>query len=461
MNILFFSIEDLNDWIEPLGGHPDAITPNLTRLAERSVVFESAYAAAPACSPSRTATLFGQNPWETGVYANRHKWHDHFVAGGRKSIIGRFLDAGYETRGAGKVFHVHPRSFDLNDWTEYKRFKLGNFPKISKVAHGGRLGSNTDFGPIEDGEEQYDDKNTEWMIDQMQPGATGQFWALGLYRPHLPFIVPRLYFDMFEEEVADAPGLGMDPYHGYNEDPLAQLPEAARSLVQNSRAFARQLHKHKEYKDLLRAYLASIAYADALLGEVLDRMDDAGLSDNTLVVLWSDHGWQLGEKLSFRKFTLWERALRVPLMFAGPGIKAGRSDEPVSLTDIAPTMFAQAGLTVPPEFSGQDLGPILSGEKDTLRGHAVSCWGRGFETDSPQTALSVRSKTHRYIFYWDGSEELYDHRTDPYEHNNLIFDRGDLSEADIDALRHSLQTQLDFPISDPANAAQDPHAQNA
>ena len=451
LNILFLSIEDLNDWVEPLGGHPDTRTPNITRLAQRGMVFECAYAAAPACSPSRTATLFGQNPWETGIYANNHKWHDYYACGARRSLVGRFLDAGFETRGAGKVFHVSPRNFDFADWTRFERRDIDKFNPISKVARFGKLGENSDFGPIEDGEVLFDDLNTDWLTQQIKPSAVGQFWALGLYRPHLPFIVPRHYFDLFSGEVADPPGLGMNHFDPGDTSRLDPLPKPARSMADNSRAFRRMLQRHGEYKDFLKAYLAAIAYADDLLGRVLDRMDDCKLWHNTLVVLWSDHGWQLGEKLAFRKFTLWERALRVPLIFAGPGIRQGRSDAPVSLIDIAPTLFARAGLDRPAQFSGQDLSPLLEGRKAEMRGSTVSAWGRHFVGDSPQIALSVRSRSHRYIFYWDGTEELYDHRIDPFEHTNLIHDPGAVPLAEIDHLRAEHQAALDFELAEPVS----------
>ena len=222
-------------------------------------------------------------------------------------------------------------------------------------------------------------------------------------------------------------------------------------MADRSSFLRRRLHKFNEYKSFMRAYLASIAYADDLLGKVLDHMDRAGLWENTTVVLWSDHGWQFGEKLAFRKFSLWERALRVPLIFAGPGINTGHCDAPVSLIDIGPTLFSQMGLAWPKQFSGQDLSPVLQGRQAHLRSHVVSIWGANFTTDSPYIALSSRSKTHRYIFYWDGSEELYDHRVDPYEHCNLMFTPGDVSEGEINRLRQEHQQALDFELAKPVS----------
>ena len=450
-NVLFLSIEDLNDWIEPLGGHPDTKTPNINRLAARGMVFDAAFATVPACSPSRTSVLFGQNPWETGIYANNHKWHQFYQSGMRKSLVGRFRDAGYETRGAGKVFHVSADNFDFEDWTDFEQRHHEKYDPISKTAQMSRTGWNTDFGPTEDAQQQFDDYNTSWIIDQMKAKASGQFWALGLYRPHLPFIVPKRFFDLFPKDIANPPGLGMNRFGAYNKAPHKSLSDAGREIADKSKLLRRSLHKHNEYKSFMHAYLASIAYADDLLGQVLDHMDATGLWENTTVVLWSDHGWQFGEKLAFRKFSLWERALRVPLIFAGSGINTGHSDEPVSLIDIAPTLFSQMGLSCPKQFSGQDLSPILCGEKTPMRGHAVSIWGANFATDSPYIALSNRSKTHRYIFYWDGSEELYDHRVDPYEHINLMVTPGDISKDEIDRLRQEHQRALEFDLAEPVS----------
>jgi len=448
-NILFLSIEDLNDWIEPLGGHPDTITPNLTRLAKRALNCESAYAEAPACSPSRTATMFGQHPWTSGVYANNHKSHHAFDHGARTSLVGRFKDAGFETFGAGKVFHVAPDHFDDADWTEYNRIQIEKFAPISRTRQVGKAGGNTDFGAIDDDDLQYDDHNTKWLIDKIKTGDTGKFWALGLYRPHLPFIAPQRCFDRLPDVVADPPGLGLNRFDPDNETLNQPLPDAGKGMANGSRMLRNQLNRHDEYKDFLKAYLASVNYADELLGNVLDHMDDCDLWEDTLVVLWSDHGWQLGEKLAFRKFTLWERSLRVPLMFAGAGIKPARTSEPVTLTDIAPTLFAKMGLDIPDQFEGQDLTPLLTKPTAKLRGNAVAVWGKGFRSDGPQLAMSARSRSHRYILYWDGTEEMYDHAKDPFEHQNLLSDpSSDLPET-LESLREDLQLMLPEDFAEP------------
>ena len=456
-NILLLSIEDLNDWIEPLGGHPDTITPNLSRLAARAKTFTHAYAAAPACSPSRTSMLFGQNPWETGIYGNEHKWHDVYAPGERLSLVGRLRDAGYATHGAGKVFHVRRNQFDYADWDSFQVSDFENFAPITKLRATGKFGPDTDFGPQpDDSPPQSDEVNTTHMIEKMHADATGQFWALGLYRPHLPFVVPQRFFDILPDVVSNPPGLGTNSYDIHSSIPHKTLTEAGKIIADARIMFRRVLYRQEEYQQFLKAYLASVAYADHLLGRVLDHMDETGLWDSTTVVLWSDHGYQLGEKLAFHKFTPWERSLRVPVMVAGPDIDAGTIEEPISLIDLAPTLMSLTGQPIPDQFSGQDLTPLLHDKPMETRGFATSVWlNTDKETKDYRMVLSSRSADHRYIFYWDGSEELYDHRVDPYEHNNLLKDVGEDVPPDLQAIRESFMDRLPFDVADPTRTAHD------
>lgn len=421
-NLLLFSIEDLNDWIEPLGGHPQAYTPNLNRLASMGAVFTSAYAAAPACSPSRTAALFSRFPWETGIISNDRQWFDFFPYGQSKSVIGQIRQAGYETIGAGKIFHSRggTSTLDLSDWSEFRYFDKVNYPRLSKSTKAGELSRKSDFGVDRTGQPSSDDLGTAWMIDRIQPGDSGKAWALGIFRPHLPFIVPQEFFDLIPERVSLPPGLGSNRFDPEDDRSHANLPKPAIRLATFQAKTGQILHRHGEYEFFLRAYLASIAYADSKLGLVLDRLEECGLMENTLIVLWSDHGWQLGEKLAFRKFTLWERALRLPLMMAGPGIHPGVVKNPVSLVDMAPTILAQLGLPAFDEFSGQDLSPVLEGSASLPRVYAPSVWGAGFKNDNLRLAYSIRTERYRYTLYWNGSAELYDHDQDPFEHDNLL-----------------------------------------
>lgn len=425
-NLLLVSIEDLNDWIEPLGGHPDAYTPNLNRLAAMGAVFTQAYAAAPACSPSRTAALFSKFPWETGVYSNSDRWYDYFAPGSRQSLIGQLRNAGMTTYGCGKIFHSSYRgnqeagSLDDEDWDEFYLAPKVNYPPISKATKAGDTGRGADYGIDPTGEPSYDDHNTNWIVDKIQPGQTGHVWALGVYRPHLPFIAPKEFFDRIPEQVSLPPGLGANGFDPENSQLIDSLPRSARKMAKKQSKPGRIIHRHGEYNDFLRAYLASIAYADSKLGMVLDRLEECGQVENTLIVLWSDHGWQLGEKLAFRKFTLWERALRVPFMFAAPGIQPARIAAPASLVDIPPTILSILGIETNEDLSGQDLSPVMMERGGLARRYVVSSWGTGFkDPETIKLAFSGRSERYRLTKYWDGAYEFYDHAADPFEHDNL------------------------------------------
>ncbi len=423
MNILFVSIEDLNDWIEPLGGHPQVKTPNLNRLAARGMVFDNAYATVPACSPSRTATLFGQAPWHSGVYTNDETWDMAYPAGRRLSLVGAVRNAGWRTTGAGKIFHKDVRGIDPDDWDTYHTdVSHQDYPAISATISKGDLHRLSDFGPVPDDSGCFDARNTDWMCREIYPDTDRQFWGFGLYRPHLPFIVPQAFFDIYPATVAVPPGLkgvSFDPDDRTEVDGLP--PESARFA---NRRIGRKLHRNGEYNAFLRAYLASVSYADALLGRLLDRLDATRQTDNTLIVLWSDHGWQFGEKLAFRKFTLWERALRVPLIVAGPGVVQGRWTRPVSLLDLYPTIMTQTGARPPHALDGIDLLAILRGETPDRADAAMAVWGKFADDPDGQMAFTLRTPEHRYTIYWDGGEELYDSRADPFEHQNLMVGAG-------------------------------------
>lgn len=440
-NILLLSVEDLNDWIEPLGGHPQAVTPNLTRLANRSTVFENAFAAAPACSPSRTSTLFGQAPWRTGIYANHQSWSMAFPEKSRTSIIGTALNAGWETIGAGKVFHMGPSGFDNHDWTDFFHTEVDQFSPLSKAMKAGWLGENGDFGPIpNDAPQMADERNLAYFKTQLTPDSQNKFWAFGTYRPHLPFIAPQRFFDMIETPVGPPPSFHGKAFDANDLTEFNKLPKAARRNAQ--RRVGQVLQQTGEYEDFVHSYLASIAYADFIVGEILDQLEESGLMDSTMILCWSDHGLQFGEKLAFKKFTLWERALRVPLMIAMPGGTPSRITEPVSLLDIYPTLLNILGAEAPHALDGQDLIPIVHGEPG--RGSAPSMWER-YEKKSPNTsqvASSIRTEQYRLIRYDDGSLEMYDHGVDPFEKDNLINDEVSSEGSNIEKLCFDLMQLL-------------------
>ncbi len=424
-NILLFSIEDLNDWIEPLGGHPQAVTPNLSRLAKRGINYTQAFTTSPACAPARTAALFGQGPWRTGVYGNDQSWAMQYPPGARRSIVGQARAAGWTTVGAGKVFHLGRSGLDMEDWDAFHHLPGERFTPRSTAAKRGHLKGNADFGPVPDDVVLHDELHASWMMDNMEAGAEQQFWALGTFRPHLPFIVPQRYFDMIKTPVSQPPSFGNRAYDPEDHTDLQGLSPFARKI--SRRWTGRVLQKTGEYEAYLHAYLASVAFADHQLGRLLDHLEATGLSDTTLILLWSDHGWQFGEKLAFRKFTPWERSLRVPFMMAGPGIAPGQSNTPISLLDLYPTLLDLIGRPPPHVLDGQSLWTTAS------RGPAISvhCTDSSGAPGGDLMSVSLRNKTHRLILYHTGLGELYDHRTDPFEHRNLLRPRQLISAQEL------------------------------
>ncbi len=440
-NLLFISIEDLNDYVEPLGGHPDAITPNISRLARSGMLFSRAFASAPACSPSRTAVLFGKWPWDTGIYTNQQNWHSRFKPDHDLSLIGHLRNAGFETHGAGKMFYG---GIAESEWTSY--FKTPGDPNMRQSVLQktfNMAAEMLDYGPSLLEGPLYDERTTEHILGLMSPGARGKVWSLGIYRPHLPFVAPRRFFDLYPEKVAAAPALRTRDFDPYSDIETRGLPPAARRRVVKNADFAKRLHQCGEYNAFLRAYLASVTYADHLLGRVLDRLEETGLADNTYIVLWSDHGYHFGERNVFHKFTLWERSLRSPLIFAGPGIAQGEHKEPVSNVDLGKTVSSLMEIQTPESWAGTNLLPVLHGAARADHPPVVSVYGFK-RTDVKAAAIqhaplmlawSVRTAEWRLIRYWNQGFELYSHKQDPLEHNNLVpgghIDRLDGHLADV------------------------------
>jgi arylsulfatase A-like enzyme len=407
-NVLFISIDDLNDWVGFLGGHPQASTPNLDRFAESGVVFENAYCPAPSCNPSRTAILTGRAPQNTGMYANGQVWRE--VLPDAVTLPQHLRSQGYVTGGAGKIFHHF--SNDPASWDHYWPSKIRQFPRYihpkpkdkSQFPRWKNIYVSFDWGPIDvPVEETGDFKSVQYVIDQLdQPHDKPFFLTCGIYRPHVPWYVPRRFFDQFPLDEVQLPP-------AYNND-LDDLPAAALRMLR-SRPYYRNMIEHDQQKQTVQAYLASIAYMDEIVGRLLDALEKSAHADNTYVVFWSDHGWQLGEKEHYRKFALWEDIAHVPLIFAGPDIEAGRCDEPVNLLDLYPTLLSMLGLDRADNLDGHDLTPLVQNPELS--------WPHPSITTLADGAASVRTKNWRYIRYADGGEELYDHRIDPNEWTNL------------------------------------------
>ena len=425
LDVLFIAIDDLNDWVGVLGGHPQAKTPNIDALAERGISFTNAHSVAALCNPSRTALMLGLRPSTTGIYGNNPSWMD--VEGlAELPTLPRFLrERGYRTYGAGKIFHAatfrEPLFSGYNDPAAWDAF----YPSLGRQlpdevgpperpANGNPIDYRFDWGPVVVDDRAMGDGQVVAAAERrILAGGNGpRFVAVGIYRPHLPWYVPQKYLDMHPLDQIELPAV--------LESDLDDVPLIGQQFQQNSFLPPMDLHRWvvaaDTWRDGVQAYLASVSFADAMVGRVLDALEQSGRADRTIIILWSDHGWHLGEKLRWRKTTLWEESTRVPLIVVAPDVTTpgSRSARTVSLIDLFPTLTELLGIEAPSYLEGTSLVPLLEDPDAPWDYPAISTFGFGNH--------AVRTEQFRYIRYSDGSEELYDHETDPNEWTNLAAD---------------------------------------
>lgn len=402
-NILFIAIDDMNDWTGFLGGHPQASTPNMDKLANEGINFTNAHTSAPGCSPSRNAILYGIQPFNSGLYP--FYGHDiHTELHNKYTSLPRLLkNNGYNTYGAGKIHHG-PKGLDF-EWTDY--IEDANGKKVFAPNEGHIIGNDSkmSFRPtINPYEEHHDYKVASYGVDILEKKHDKPFFlAVGIVKPHLPFDAPKPFFDALPEKIL-APEL--------YEDDLNDIGKEGNSF-RRVREF-QNITKDNAWNEVRRAYLACNSWADYNIGRVLNALEKSPYAKNTVVILWSDHGFHLGEKMSFKKFTLWEEATRVPFIikdFRDENSKGRNIDDPVSLINIYKTIAEYTGVETPNYVDGNSLVPILENKKKKLDIPAIISWGRG--------NYAVRTKDWRYIKYFDGDEELYNHNTDKHEWYNI------------------------------------------
>lgn len=407
-NVLFLSVDDLNDWIGCLGGHPQTKTPNLDRLASTGTLFTNAHCAAPLCNPSRAALMFSVKPSTSGVYENDQPYRKSPVLQDALSLPSLLRERGYRAIGAGKIYHggyPDPQSWD-DYWPSQERNQPPSPSPAKKPANGIPGSGNMDWGPLENGDEEMGDYGVaSWTIEQLSKKTNDpRFIACGIYRPHLPWYVPKKYFDLFPVDQIELPAV--------KEDDLDDVPPIGRKMAKPDGDHQR-ITKAKGWKAAVQAYLASIAFADAQIGRVLRALETGPNAGDFQVVLWSDHGWHLGEKLHWRKFSLWEEATHNVLMYHAPGVtKAGsRCSRAVNLLDIYPTITELLGVANPKTVEGESLVRFLRDPNTPKATPTLTTYGRGNH--------SLRDERWRYTRYSDGTEELYDHDADPMEWTNL------------------------------------------
>jgi len=426
-SILFVTMDDLNDFPSPTNGYPGIVTPNFDRLAAMGASFTTAMTPVPICMPARAAMMSGVVPWKSGVYSNPDSHlHGNYPLDHR-FFPGYIRDTGGFVKYCGKLYHGFGKYLPPNDYDEYY------FPNDVKASRGDKgffrslyeqyyqKDKSFDFGPGEFGG-VFDSTLADWTAAEISDGflnAPGNMLGCGFYRPHLPHVVPPEFFELYDVNPENPPGFfGASCLD--NDLDLSDEPEKVAEVHD----YIARLNEFGEYKGYLRGYLASVSFVDYQLGKLLDAYFEAGLSEHCYIVVTSDHGYHLCEKMHYKKSSLWERSLRVPLLIAGPGITPGDViDDPVSLVDLYPTICSLMGLETPYWCDGNDLTPRLLQGAALPDDPVVSVW-----RDIPSGVFYRRARNRHgaYTIYGGGPRSGYMHddsdprfSADPHEWRNV------------------------------------------
>ncbi len=421
-NVVFIAIDDQNDWIGHLGGHPLAKTPHLDRLAARGTTFLNAHCQAPLCNPSRTSLLLGLRPTTTGIYGLAPWFRALPELKDRVALPQHFAAHGYRTMATGKIYHggtggggAGGKEAAASTVTEPEFQVRGTAGGIgakpaNKLIPPTPMGNHAlmDWGvfPHHD-EDKGDYQVASWAVEQIQTAPKDKpfFLAAGFFLPHVPCYVTEKWYDLYPDDDSVLPLIkenDRDDTPRFSWYLHWKLPEPR----------LRWIRENQQWRNLVRSYLASTSFVDAQIGRILTALDDAGLAENTIVVVWGDHGWHLGEKNITGKNTLWDDGTRVPLIFAGPGVsRGGRCMQPAELLDIYPTLNELCGLEARTDLEGISLAPQLRDAATKRERPAITSHNQGNH--------GIRSERWRYIRYADGTEELYDHHDDPHEWTNV------------------------------------------
>lgn len=456
--MLFLAVDDLRPELACYGVE-HAITPSLDRLAATGVLFERAYCQQAVCNPSRASVMTGLRPETLGVLDLKTDFRT--TRPDAVTVGEHFGRNGYRTWAIGKIFHnIFP---DERSWTDPKTF-LDGYPfdpdavyrepenlealerRKEQIRANGREARFIDrFGqwylkhtateaPDVADSAYYDGAQTDYAIEQLEKFAAGEqpfFAAVGFYRPHLPFNAPRRYWDLYDRDAIPLP----DP-----AGPVVDAPPMAINNMRELRGYADfrgrpQPHEgplaEEEIRLLRHGYLASVSYIDAQVGRLLDALDRLGIADDTVVVLWSDHGWKIGEHQSFGKMTNYEIDTRVPLLVRAPGqqVEGARVGGLVELLDVYPTLSELCGLPAPQGIEGRSFARQLAAPDEPFRDAAYSVFLREGIWTAPDGVeyfgRTIRTDRYRYVEWMRRGEtevvarELYEHDVDPLETRNV------------------------------------------
>ena len=404
-NVLMICIDDLNDWVRHLGGHPDARTPQLDELAAQGRVFSNAHCSVPVCSSSRVSIFSGLHATTHGSYEIGPGYHSIESLRNVPTMHRYFKDHGYTTLSGGKVLHRGFIEFLAED-IDHSIGKRSGGPRPERAMNWEP--QVWDWGPFPQSDgEMFDYQLARAAAEALQKDY-GQpfFMTVGFSRPHVPLYVPPKWFDLFDRDAIAMP-------RAPKED-LEDIPDNFKTMDQVAPIHDMILEAGL-WRGFVHAYLASISFTDHCVGTVLEGLRQSPHAAQTIVALWSDHGFHLGEKQHWAKRTLWEESTRVPFIIAGPGVEPGdHCREAVSLLDLYPTLLEMCGLPRNPLLEGISIVPQIE-DPNTPRPTPVII-------SSYEGNHAIRSRDWRYIRYSDGAEELYHNRVDPDEFRNLASD---------------------------------------
>lgn len=484
--------DDLNDFISPMGGNLQSKTPHFKALAKSSVVFNNAHSNAPVCSPSRASFMTGVHPYSSRNYGFKNAFANSVIKNS-KTLPQYMQENNYKTYSAGKIFHgkvrgvwdevgvevdygplayngkkttLHPSNpkalmpFGALDSTYAPLSDVPNVPaSVDAPGHAGwvnaKWGQESAFKYNSDDDRDLlnDEKTLQWFknkIKSMEQEGQDQafFMALGYIRPHTPLVVPDKYFDMFPLDQIKLPTRKDQDLEDTNYH--AKSGNSSRGI----KIYEALQTEEDAMKRYTQAYLASVAFADDMLGQTMEALNKSKFRDNTIVILFSDHGYHIGEKNNVWKYTLWEDSTRVPFMIKHPDYQhnAGKIvNHPISLVDVFPSIKDFCQLTG--DTRQNPNGAPLDGHslKTFLANPNSSKWEGpdvamtmldSYTSKLPERQnIAVRAKDFRYIRYANGVEELYDHRRDPHEWKNLA------SNPEYASVKSQMQEQIKLQLS--------------
>ncbi len=403
VNLLLVILDDLNNYRPYLNCKLDFLTPHINLLKKQSINFESAYCQYPLCHPSRTSMLTGLHPFTNGVYMFERIDENTFP------VMPRVLkENNYFTAGIGKIFHP---KYNVKDAWHHSIEIYDNLREFIKKDGDPLVSQFFSFGPVDIPTIETNDykivKNAIDFIKSKQKNPW--FLAVGLNAPHTPLFSPREFYEKIPKSIVRLPQI--------LEDDLNDIPKSGIEVITKyDKVDIHQLVLEKNCgEDIIYSYLVRIAFADELIGLLLKSLEETGELNNTCIVLCSDNGRHLGEKKRWQKSTLWNEATRVPLIIHLPNNKKGGMviKEPVGLIDIFPTLMDICSITKPDKLEGKSLIPLIFEEKSADENQDVVI------SQIEKNNFSFRTTRHCYIVYYDGSEELYDYKSDPLEWHNI------------------------------------------